>query len=125
MTEDQFDDRIIESAVAANLVQDVQLRRARRAQLIDRILLILVISVLLWVGLTNRATLEKSDDTLVEIQRQTSPEAIERQQRAVDAIVLTIDCNSRVAIQEVLDELVTAGVLRPGEASIVGEGCRR
>lgn len=58
---------------------------------------------------------------LAVIEEQTSPEAQAAAQDAVQAIILTIDCNTRQAFQEALDALADE-VLEPG-AVLVTDNC--
>jgi competence protein ComGC len=104
VTEKETDAQVMEAAWIANLHQSEQLVRSRRWQLVDRLLMLVVVAFLLFVTVTNRATLS-------ELRRQTSPERQARQVEAVKGIVLEIDCNSRRALQDVIDGLVEQGIL--------------
>lgn len=61
-------------------------------------------------------------EVLEVVRRQTSPEAQARQRDQIEAIIVTIDCNTRVAFQEALDTLAAQGVLQPGAVTVV-ENC--
>lgn len=117
MSPEEVNEKAMEAAWTANLVQADQLRRARTWTVVDRFLQFLLVVGLLYVVMTNRTTLD-------EIRSQTSPERQLAQRQAVDRIVLTIECNNRQAIQDALDLLEERGVIQPGDASIVGGTCK-
>lgn len=65
---------------------------------------------------TNRSVLRT-------IEQQTSPEAVERQQRLVDGIIDVVDCNNQAALQRVIDVLVEREVLEPGDVKAITDAC--
>lgn len=61
-------------------------------------------------------------EVLDVVRRQTSPEALTRQREQIEAIIVTINCNTRAAFQEALDVLAHQGILSPGSITVV-ENC--
>lgn len=53
------------------------------------------------------------------LQHATGPEGIKAAQNQADAVVYRIDCNNRLALQDLVDTLVRRGVLAPGDRNIV------
>lgn len=56
---------------------------------------------------------EENHDALEILQAQESPETIAQREAALSQLLVVVDCNQRRAIQDLADELVTQGVIKP------------
>lgn len=110
---------------------------------LETLVRILVISLVLSLGVTAYSTIKVQQQTtaltelsksnrklgdanrrtLKAIKDQTSPEALAQQQRTINAILVRVDCNTRQAFQDAIQQLVDLGITEAGSIRIVTAQC--
>lgn len=56
---------------------------------------------------------EENHQSLEILERATGPEASQAQKDTLDKFLVAVDCSNRTAIQELADELVKQGLIKP------------
>lgn len=88
----------------------------------------LSLSVFILLGVYNTQQQRQSSrinrQILYSIQEQTSEEATNARQAAVDEIINIVDCRNQAALQRVINVLVEREVLKTGDVSAITEDCK-
>ena len=103
-----------------------QNRRYHLAIIVGLAVLAIGLLVLTIIDVNNGANVERVGNSNAEaleiLRKQTSPERQAQQAEAINEIILRVDCNSRDAISDALDELERNGVLQ-GPVTVLTAEC--
>ena len=105
----------------------VEIRSSRIYRLLQLVIVMVSLSLIAQSYNTWQATRTSNNTNKVvhKIEDQTSPEAIAKQQEAINGIIVQLDCNQRKAFQDALNVLADQGILKPGGINVVTDNCNK